>query len=96
MADDEIVPEGISDFLPHESHGDLSSFDVDEAYRAMRSRTDQLMADRGLRTHKPNIQLWRDRKTNNSFLHPCRIYSRRVKKQPPSLSKTCENGVWKI
>ena len=49
MADDEIVPEGISDFLPHESHGDLSSFDVDEAYRAMRSRTDQLMADRGLR-----------------------------------------------
>ena len=47
--DDEIVPEGISDFLPHESHGDLSSFDVDEAYRAMRSRTDQLMADRGLR-----------------------------------------------
>ena len=47
MANDEIVSEGISDFLPHESHGDLS-FDIDTAHSAQRERTNQLMVERGL------------------------------------------------
>jgi len=54
--DDEIVSEGISDFLPHESHGDLS-FDIDTAHSAQRERTNQLMIDRGLspRDERPPV-----------------------------------------
>ena len=50
MADDEIVPEGISDFLPHESHGDLSSFDIDDCLleRCIANEQISLWTDRGL------------------------------------------------
>tara|TARA_R110000824_G_scaffold91377_2_gene222406 strand:+ start:2766 stop:3833 length:1068 start_codon:yes stop_codon:yes gene_type:complete len=52
--DDEIVPEGISDFLPHESHGDLS-FDIDAAHSAQRERTDQLIAEKEGRVVRTSI-----------------------------------------
>ena len=58
--DDEIVQEGegISDFwqnAPHESHGDLSSLDVDEFLSSRQERTDQLIAEKEGRVVRTSI-----------------------------------------